>query len=163
MRSLIQPISCVTLAISLLCQTSLVVGAEESKGFFSWNSNFIKKSESNKVKGIPANPPKKKIKGIPTQSVKNSADDELTEEEKFTIQSMSNNLDTKDLSKTLKNTVRPPTIRVPRAPKPFQIPQAPRVPQIPNRRVISIPSPPTAFSNNSVSSAKPEVPAAPSK
>ncbi len=163
MRSLIQQISCTTMAIFLLSQTSIAAFAEESKSFFSWNTNFIKKSDSNKAKGIPANPPKKKTKGIPTRPTKNPANDELTDEEKKTIRSMSNSLDTKDSSDALKNTVRPPTIRTPRAPRPFQIPQAPRVPQNPNHRMISIPSPPTAFSSNSNASSKPETPSSPSK
>ncbi len=152
-----------TIACLLTIISAPVHAAEESKNFFSWNSNFIKKSDPAKNKGIPANPPKKKIKGIPTQNTNNSADKELTDEENKTIQLMSKNLDAQETSKTLKNTVQPPIIRVPRVPKLFQVPQPPKTPRIPNLHNTRIPSPPSAFSSNSHSSSKPETPATPSK
>ncbi len=164
MKLLVIKIPYLALTLSLLSLTSLDAFAEESKKPFSWNSNFIKRSEPNKNKGIPANPPKKKLKGISTLLAKNPVSEELTDEEKKLIQSMSNSVDSQDVTNALKNTVRPPAIRTPRTPpRPFLIPQPPRVPQNPNHHSILIPSPPTAFSSNSNSSAKPEVPASPSK
>ncbi len=163
MRSFFKRLSLFVLVASLLSFQNLPASAEESKKPFSWNSNFIKKSEPKKSKGIPANPPKKKVKGIAVPATKDLANDELTDEEKKLIQTMSDNVDAKDMANTLKNTVRPPVVRAPRAPRPFQIPQAPRVPQNPNQRIISIPSAPTAFSSNSNSNNKPETPTPPSK
>jgi hypothetical protein len=163
MRPLFKKILYFVLVASLLSLKSLVAYAEETKKPFSWNSNFIKKSEPSKKKGVPANPPKKKSKGSAIEPAKNLTSDELTDEEKKLIQTMSNEIDSSASASTLKNTVRPPAIRAPRAPRPFQIPQPPRVPQNPNHRIISIPSVPTAFSSNSNSNTKPEVPTSPSK
>lgn len=131
--------------------------ADESKSFFSWNSNFIKKStsdKSNKPKGIPAHPNKKKLKGIPTQPAAKQADLELTDAEKKAIQSMTASSDGQ-LKDSVNSTVKKPaSVKVPNVPKLPQIPRLFVAPKNPNTRIVRIPSAPRAFSSSTSSSEK---------
>jgi hypothetical protein len=101
--------------------------------------------ESDRTKGIPANPSKKKIKGIPANAKPALPEGELTEEEKKMVEEIANRT---AVAPTARHKVelppqalaaRPPVVPQTRAPRPPSLPMGDpntllvHIPQVPKR------------------------------
>ena len=135
--------------------------ADEAKGFFG-----IKKSVK---KGIPANPAKKNIKGIPANASAKTGDSELTEEEKKMLKEMAEKAP-KDKGETGEVTAKenvqlpPGTLATipPKNPE-TMTPRIPSLPKDPNALIVRIPQPPARAPQNPNGLIAPEVPGVPGK